>query len=122
MPAKADFQLVGADRLGRTAKAVARQLGDLSGPGEAASGDIARRARSKAPRRSGALASSIESGASASEAFAGAGAPYARPIEFGWPARGIRPQPYLEPAADESAWSDAYAKRLDELLATVEGA
>jgi hypothetical protein len=122
MPASADFELKGADRLARTLKSATRQLDDLRQPGEAASGDIARRARSKAPRRSGRLASSIESGAGPVEAYAGAGAPYARPIEYGWPARGIRAQPYIEPAADESSWADEYERRVGELLDNVKGA
>lgn len=56
-------------------------------------------AKPYAPRRSGRLANSVKAVNSArySAVRAGTGktVPYAGPIHYGWPARGIRPRPFL---------------------------
>jgi creatinine amidohydrolase/Fe(II)-dependent formamide hydrolase-like protein len=48
--------------------------------------------------------------------------PYAGPIHFGWPARHIRPQPFLYDAIDSRAGEvvDVYKKRVAELVQRVE--
>lgn len=73
------------------------------------------RARSNAPRRSGALARSVGTRAGQREAYVKAGTasrvPYAGVIHFGWPRRNIRPQPFLYRAVDE---------RRAEVIATYE--
>jgi hypothetical protein len=61
-------------------------------------GLVAGAARPLAPIRSGKLAASIRPGAAATKATVRAGAaqlPYAGPIHYGWPARHIRPNPFL---------------------------
>lgn len=53
------------------------------------------------PRDSGALASTIRAGRGKTKAVVRAGgarAPYAGVIHYGWPARGISPQPFLRDA------------------------
>ena len=46
-----------------------------------------------------------------------ASVPYAGPIHFGWPARHIKPQPFIYDALDDrrSEVAAAYVKRIDEL-------
>ena len=74
-----------------------------------------------APVRTGALANSLRATATRTggRIRAGAGAvPYAGPIHFGWPARRIKPQPFvyeaLDPRRDEVI--DVYVKRLNHLI------
>ena len=68
--------------------------------------DIVRdKAKTLAPVRSGKLAKSVGSSAQRDSARVKAGTPkgvqYAGPIIFGWPARNIRPQPFLFDALDD---------------------
>jgi hypothetical protein len=117
-------ELVGADRLRRDLKTASRKLDDLS-TGHGRAGEIvAARARSLAPRRSGALASSVGSRGTPGAMEAYATAPYAGVHEYGWGARHIRAQPYLRPAAEEtqSAWERAYTAELVGIVEDVRGA
>jgi len=55
------------------------------------------------PVRSGALAQSVRNASTKKSAKIRAGSvavPYAGPIHFGWPSRGIRPNPFLYDAID----------------------
>ncbi len=88
--------------------------------GKQAAGLVAREAQSRVPQLTGRLRDSIRPLASQTRAQVAAGkaaVPYAGVIEFGWPARNIRPQPYLYPAAealgDEVA--DFYLTAVDRL-------
>lgn len=80
-------------------------------------------ARSKAPVRSGRLRNSIKASAVMSGGRVrigyGGGAPslYAGPIHFGWPARRIRPQPFVYDALDPKRPEilRLYEDRIDEL-------
>jgi HK97 gp10 family phage protein len=78
-------------------------------------------AKQLAPVRSGRMAASIRAAAVRSGGRVRVGnssVPYAGPIHFGWPARRIKPQPFvyeaLDPRRDEVA--EVYAKRLNELV------
>jgi hypothetical protein len=65
---------------------------------EELSSNLAQKASSIAPRLTGSLASSIVGNPSPQKAqiVAGSGAvPYAGVIEYGWPAKNIQAQPYL---------------------------
>jgi hypothetical protein len=64
---------------------------------------IASEARARAPKRSGKLAASIRAAAtkySASVKAGGSKIPYAAPVHWGWPRRGIAPQTFLYDALD----------------------
>jgi hypothetical protein len=71
-----------------------------------AAGIVAEEARRRVPVLSGDLKASIRPGVLSRSAFVAAGSiawfsvPYAGVIEFGWPRRHIRAQPYLYPAAE----------------------
>lgn len=66
---------------------------------------LSQKASALAPRLTGALASSVQGNPSAEKAqiLAGSAAvPYAGVQEYGWPARNIQAQPYLNPAVNNN--------------------
>ena len=72
------------------------------------------------PTRTGALAASIRALATKSSGRVRAGSasvPYAGPIHFGWPARRIKPQPFIYDAIDgrRAEVAMAYAERLTQI-------
>jgi hypothetical protein len=82
---------------------------------------VAREARKLSPARTGRLRNSIvgravQSGGRVRIGFGG-GVPYAGPIHFGWPARRIRPQPFVYDALDprRADLVRLYEARIDEL-------
>jgi HK97 gp10 family phage protein len=110
----------GVDRLASTLDRAARELGDMQRPGRAVAATISASARRRAPRRTGALAGSIDDDAGPLAAEVWAGEPYAKFVEYGPP----YPQPFLGPALDE-AQPDAereYADELAKIVGRVEGA
>ena len=91
---------------------------------QAAAEIVATDAARKAPRRSGRLsrsvkASAVKTGGRVRVGYGG-GAPslYAGPIHFGWPARRIRPQPFVYDALDPNrpAVLRLYEERMTELV------
>jgi hypothetical protein len=73
------------------------------------------------PRRTGKLARSVRAAASQKSARVRAGyqrVPYAGPIHFGWPARGIRPNPFLYDALDARRGQvvEVYERGIDRLI------
>ncbi len=65
---------------------------------------VSTRATRTAPRRTGRLAGNVRplgSLTKAQVAAGGARVPYAGPIHYGWPARGIEPQPFITDAVAE---------------------
>lgn len=78
-------------------------------------------ARPPAPARSGRLAATIRAGTAARQSIVRAGSngvPYAGPIHWGWPARGIAAHPWIHDAAKrtEPSWLDDYFKELQRLV------
>jgi hypothetical protein len=84
---------------------------------------VAEAARGKTPVRTGRLRRSVKGSAVMSGGRVrigyGGGAPslYAGPIHFGWPARRIRPQPFVYDALDPKRPEvlRLYERRIDEL-------
>jgi len=119
-------QVVGAKELRKTMKAAGDDLGDLKAVHQAVGNMVVGVARGLAPVRTGALAGSIRTtkaaGGIALKAGS-AGIPYAGPIHWGWPARGIKAQPFLSDAATstEEAWIRFYEEEMDKILEKVEG-
>lgn len=76
---------------------------------------VATSARPLAPKRTGRLAASYRAGAAGNTAFVRSRLPYAAVQEFGWRARGIRPQPAVTRALDlkEDSIVDAVGDALD---------
>lgn len=81
-------------------------------------------ARPLTPVGEGGLLASLRSSATERQAVVRAGkkkVPYAGVIHFGWPARNIKPQPFLYQALDRrrSEVFEAYQKGLDRIVAAI---
>lgn len=115
----------GAARLRRTL----RQAGDDLGSLKAAHTKAAKIAADavNAPRGpSGRLASSVRSSGTKTAGILRAGrasVPYAGPIHWGWPRRGIRANPFLSEGAQnsESQWLPVYEGAVDDAINQVKG-
>jgi Bacteriophage HK97-gp10, putative tail-component len=73
------------------------------------------------PIRTGALANSIRAAATMTGGrvrVGSASVPYAGPIHFGWPARRIKPQPFIYEALDprRNEIAQLYAERISQLI------
>lgn len=73
------------------------------------------------PMRTGALANSIRAAATQTGGrvrVGSAAVPYAGPIHFGWPARRIKPQPFIYDALDprRNEIAQLYAQRIGQLI------
>jgi hypothetical protein len=117
----------GAKELRRTLKKAGADLSDFA----AANAEAGRIVVGDAPNwihsRSGDLAGSLRAGSGKTAAVVRAGykkIPYAGVVEWGWPARNIRPHPFLTTAAKatEPTWTEAYMTRLDAIVGKIKGA
>lgn len=86
--------------------------------------DLVPVARAKARRLTGKLAGSVRAGASQRSGFVRAGGarvPYAGPQHFGWPRRGISPNPFLWDALDSrrAVIEREYVERVRKIVAGV---
>lgn len=117
------FEVKGAANLQRTLDDAARELGDLSGPGEDAGALVASRASGLAPRLTGALASSITVDAGPLEVVISSPlATYPAIQEYG--SRYVTARPFMRPALDErqDLVVDRYSRAVDAALTHVKGA
>ena len=119
--------VVGLAELTRTMRKAGVDIAELKLAHTKAAQIVADRAAEFAPRRSGALAGSIRPAKQANRARIMAGSakvPYANPIHWGWPSRGIGAQPFLSDAAQETEaeWTAAYVADVQAALDKVKGA
>jgi hypothetical protein len=119
-------QVDGARELRRTLKAAGDDLEDLKAANLQAAQIAAEAARARAPRVTGQLAGDIRASGTKPAGTIRAGRkkiPYAGPIHWGWPARGIEARPYITEGAQatESIWVPLYQELMDEALAKVKG-
>ena len=126
MAGRAVVEVEGAKRLRATLKAAGDDLSDLRDVHNRVAGVVTPRARGTAPKRSGTLAGSVRGSGTKTQAViraGGARVPYAGPIHFGWPARGIEPQPFISEAAQatEPQWFGIYQDEVEEILDRVKG-
>ena len=84
-------------------RGLSRALGELTPAMRATVEDGARRARGKAPRRTGALAGSIVTTARPGVGDISTALIYAAPINYGWPARRISPSGFMSDTVTELA-------------------
>lgn len=120
------MRIQGLPRLRRALRQLDADVTDLKNANAAAAATVAAAAAARAPRRSGALAASVRGNRAASRATVRAGTarvPYAGPIHWGWPARGITAQPFVIDAAraTEPVWLAAYARDLERAVSRVSG-
>lgn len=117
----------GARELRAALKRAGVELADLKDANARVSAYVASMAAGRAPRRSGRLASSIRGNKAAGRASVAAGSarlPYAGPIHWGWPSRGIAPQPFIAETAKqtEAIWLADYSRAIDAVIKKVESA
>lgn len=119
-----DVEVEGADRLASTLAKAAR---DLDAQADDAAGEVAdlvaRDARGRTPRRTGALASTV----SAHGPVVQAGSTlvdYAPYVHFGVRSRNIPARPFLTDAvtATQPRWADLVMARLSRILSRIRGA
>jgi hypothetical protein len=127
MPAEVGVRVEGLNTLVRTMRKAGADLGDLKDANARAAAIVVSAAAGMAPRRSGKLAGSIRGSRAGNRARVLAGrasVPYAAPIAWGWPARHIKPQPFLSDAAraTESVWLPQYLADVQSALDGVKGA
>lgn len=118
--------LVGVRQLRATLARAGADLSDLKAANAAAASTVAAAATARAPRRSGALASTVRGNRAVGKAVVMAGrasVAYAGPIHWGWPARDITAQPFVSDAAvaTEAVWTAAYATDVQRALDRVRG-
>ncbi|AVJ48760.1 hypothetical protein SEA_SALLYSPECIAL_12 [Gordonia phage SallySpecial] len=125
--AGAQVRVEGARELRRSMRRAELDLAELKETHARVAALVATRGQSAAPVQSGRLAATVRAGATRTAAVVRAGrksVPYAGPIHWGWPARGITAQPWLTTAAAESepAWLAVYTEAVEDILDRIEGA
>lgn len=113
MAAAAQVRVAGLPALRRSMRQLVGNVDDLKAANAAVAALVAAAAAARAPVRSGRLAGSVRGNRAVSRAqvkAGGAALPYAGPVHYGWPARGIEPQPFITDAAQdtEPAWLALY--------------
>jgi phage gpG-like protein len=118
------LEIIGADRLAASLHSAAKDLTNMGDANAKAGGIVVQDARSRAPRRSGRLAGSIQATPAPDGVDIEATVVYAGVIEYGYPSRNIRAQPYLTPAveATQSHFLTVYQDATQRVLDNVKGA
>lgn len=125
------LEIEGGRNLRRTLKQAGKNLDDLKAIHREVGDIVVGRATGWAPRVSGRLAGSIRAGATRRAAViragnnrkSASGVPYAAPIHWGWPRRGISANPFLSYSAQatESTWVGVYFDYVEDTLDDVKG-
>ena len=107
------YTVEGLPQLRRALRQLVGNVDDLKAANAAVAALVAAAASSRAPGRSGRLAGSVRGNRAvgrASVMAGGAAMPYAGPIHYGWPARGIEGTPFVVDAAQatEATWLPLY--------------
>lgn len=124
--AAGSIRVDGLRRLRADLRKAGQDTQDLKEANAAVAALVASAASARAPRQSGTLAGSGRGNRAVGRAtvtFGGARVPYAGPIHWGWPARGIPPQPFIPEAAQatEPVWLALYLAGLDNALEPLQG-
>jgi len=114
----------GAPQLRRALKQAELDLSQLREPYRNAAALVATSAKPRTPRRTGALAASVRPGATRTMGVIRAGkaaVPYANPIHWGWPTRGIKAQPWLSQTAQatEPQWLEFFRVEIEAIVSKV---
>lgn len=120
----ADVEIRGLERFRSTMRRAVDELGDMKAGSTAAGVVISREGSSRAPRRTGRLASSIVAEQSQGRARISSALAYAGVIHYGNPHHGIEPRHFLTgaAAATESQWLEGYEHDAQSILDRVRGA
>ena len=98
------LRITGLTQVVRALKEIGLEVDDLKDAFAAIAKEAADRAASHAPKVSGRLAGNIRGNRAQSKAVVIAGrssVPYAGPINYGWPARNIPANPFMQRADEE---------------------
>lgn len=119
------LKVEGAARLRRDLARAGVDLNDLKAVHRQVAALVA--AAADPPRRSGRLAASVRPGATRRAAIVRAGGarvPYAGPIHWGWPKRGIKARPFIAAAAQdtEAQWYGLFLAAVEDIIEQVQGA
>lgn len=114
-------QVDGLPQLRRRLRRVEGGLAELKTEHRWIADHVRNRAAPATPRRTGRLAGSVRSSGTNTASIVRAGSariPYAGPIHYGWPARHIRPQPFIIDAAraSEPTWTNHFNTTLERLV------
>lgn len=120
----AAVSVVGLARLRKDMRQVGADMADLKDANQRAGQVVL--AAVDAPARTGRLAASGRASRAVGRAsilYGGAAVPYAGPIHWGWPARGIEPDLFVVDAArqTEPVWVALYQADLDQLAGSLDG-
>ena len=123
---EAGIKVEGQRELRKTLRQAGDDLEDLKAAHKAAAEIAAGGSRPLTPVRSAALQGTVRAGGTKTSAVIRAGkkaVPYAGPIHWGWPARGIEPQSFLADGAKntEPQWVELFYQALDKALKKVKG-
>jgi len=124
------IKVTGSTQLQRTLRQAGVDLDELKDANEGAVKIVLARARQLVPVRSGKLRDSLRIGVTKRAGVVRAGdnrktgVPYAGPIHWGWPSRGIFENTFMTTAAadTEPQWSQLYERHVERLLGRVKGA
>jgi hypothetical protein len=128
MPLDVTFKIEGLAKLQRELKQAGEDTQDLKTAGRNAAKIVMTEAKRTAPVRTGALKRSIRTSVTKKNVGILGGkalvVPYAQPIHWGWPKRGIRENPWISRAArlTQPQWLPGYIKEIDKATAKVKGA
>ena len=116
--------ITGTEQVSATLRKAGVSLADMTRANQDAANIVAMLARSTAPRVSGALANATQAYASKEGAGIQNVLPYFGPIHYGWPARNIAAQPYVDEAvvATETQWLAVYEHAVQDACDQVKGA
>ncbi len=117
MAGEAGFKVEGLSRVVRGLQLLGLEVADLKGPRAAIAAPGAQLAAAAAPRRSGRLAADVRGNRAKGKAVVTAGrasVPYAGPINYGWPKRGIAPAGFMQ-KADQQMRPVAIARLEEEI-------
>jgi hypothetical protein len=120
-------EVIGAKKLRSTLRKAGADMKDLTAVHREVGAIVAGAATPTTPRRTGRLASTVRAGATQTAAITRAGyarVPYAPPIHWGWPRRGIQARPWLSIAAQstEPTWFARYEAGIAAILEKIKGA
>lgn len=127
MAAKAAY-VVGQKRFVQTMRKAGADMKELKDVNRQAADIALPSVRSLAPRgKTGRLVSSVRAGATQKAGVIRAGrksVPYAGVINYGWPARRIKPRLFVNNgvASTEGAWQRLYKQFIDRTMSQVKGA
>lgn len=126
--AAAGVKVEGLATLRRTLRDAGEDMQELTRANAAAANIVSTAGRPRTPIRTGRLMATVKGRGLAARAVVTAGSPkrvpYANPIHWGWPDRGITWQPWLSDTARETepVWLTAYSADVQRIANTVRGA